>query len=86
MLEVVGTEGIAAAPDFTAVDVTIPLRISLGSNDQVKESRVEQIAVPDLYVEEVTHFSRCILEEQEPALSGYNGLLNQKILDAAMQG
>ena len=85
-IEVIGTEGIVSAPDFTAVDVTIPLRISLGSNDQLKDSKVEHIPVPDLYVEEVTHFSTCILENREPDLSGLNGLMNQKILDSAMQG
>ena len=85
-IEVIGTEGIVSAPDFTAVDVTIPLRISLGNNDQLKDSKVEHIPVPDLYVEEVTHFSACILENREPDLSGLNGLMNQKILDSAMQG
>lgn len=85
-IEIIGTEGIIAAPDFTAVDVTIPLRISLGSNDQIRDSRVENIAVPNLYIEEVSRFSSCILDDREPELSGMNGLINQRIIDSVMTG
>jgi predicted dehydrogenase len=37
-----------------------------------------------LYIEEVNHFSHCILNNATPVSPGENGLANQRVLDAAL--
>jgi 1,5-anhydro-D-fructose reductase (1,5-anhydro-D-mannitol-forming) len=83
--EVVGEEAVLSAPDFTIGETTLPLTVSLGRNDEPSTPRVEHVAVPNLYVEEITHFSDCILTNREPLLSGQNGLANQRVLDLVLQ-
>ena len=85
-IEVIGEEGIVQAPEFTATGLTLPLTTTLGRDDRPTETKVEQIPVPDLYVEEIRHFAECILHDKEPELSGWNGLQNQKLLDQVMPG
>ncbi|MGB6121905.1 MAG: Gfo/Idh/MocA family oxidoreductase [Bacteroidota bacterium] len=84
--EVVGEDAILSASDFTIGETTLPLTVSVGRNDEPADPKVEQVAVPNLYVEEITHFSDCILTDREPLLSGQNGLANQRILDQVLQG
>ncbi len=83
-VEIVGTEGVVSAYDFTVGERITPLTIIQGKTDQSTEERIEQMTVPNLYVEEITHFSDCILNKKDPLLSGENGLRNQIVLDAAM--
>jgi predicted dehydrogenase len=52
-----------------------------GSPDLIEEA----IDVPNLYVEEITHFSECILHDKEPLLTAQSALANQRVLDAAMR-
>jgi predicted dehydrogenase len=83
--EVVGEDAILSAADFTIGETTLPMTVSLGSHDEPAKARVEHVEVPNLYVEEITHFSDCILTNREPILSGQNGLANQRILDQVLQ-
>ncbi len=85
-IEIVGTEGVMSASGFTVGDRVTPLSIIRGKTDQTTEERTEQISVPNLYIEEIAHFSDCIVNNSEPILSGENGMRNQIVLDAAMQG
>ena len=64
--------------------LTIPLTIALAKDGE--GARVEKISVPNLYVEEITHFSNCILRGMEPISPGANGVANQRVLDEAMRG
>ena len=82
--EVVGESAILSAPDFTIGETTIPLTVSFGRDDEPTEPRVEHVTVPNLYVEEITHFSECILTDRDPLLSGANGLANQRVLDEVL--
>ncbi len=84
-IEIVGTEGGLSASNFTVGERVTPLTITRGGADGATEERVDQITVPNLYVEEVTHFSDCIVRGHEPVLTGENGLRNQLVLDAAMR-
>jgi 1,5-anhydro-D-fructose reductase (1,5-anhydro-D-mannitol-forming) len=84
-IEFVGTEGVVSAAHFTVGDRVTPLTILRGKDDQSTVERIEQITVRNLYVEEISHFSDCILNNREPLLSGDNGLRNQVVLDAAMR-
>jgi predicted dehydrogenase len=83
-LEVVGTEGVLSATHFTASSTTVQLNIERGHNDLPEGGRVEEIQVPNLYIEEVARFSECILNNREPFSPGLNGLMNQRVLDQAM--
>jgi len=83
--EVVGEDALLSAPEFTIGETTLPLTVSFGRDDEPAEPRVEHVTVPNLYVEEITHFSDCILTDREPLLSGLNGLENQRILDRVLQ-
>jgi 1,5-anhydro-D-fructose reductase (1,5-anhydro-D-mannitol-forming) len=83
-LEVIGSGGAASAFNFTLGDRTTPLTITRGRAGQTTEERIEQVAIPNLYIEEVTQFSDCIINGHEPPLSGENGLKNQVVLDVAM--
>ena len=83
-IEIVGEKGMMSSPEFTVGRTMIPLTITFGQEDQPTETHTEEIHVPDLYVEEITHFSECVLKGQDPASPGANGLANQRVLDQAM--
>ena len=83
-IEIVGTDALISASDFTVGERETPLTVTRGWKDQPEDVRVEKFVVPNLYVEEVSHFSDCILNNREPILSGLNGLQNQWVLDRAM--
>ena len=82
--EVIGEQGMLTSDEFTVGRTRIPLTITFGQRDVPTEVKVEEIDVPDLYVEEITHFSECIRAGREPISPGSNGLANQRILDQAM--
>ncbi len=83
-LEIIGTEAVLGADDFTLGSRTLHLDIHHRAEESSPRSTREEIAVPNLYVEEITHFSDCILENREPAIPGEVGLENQRLLDAVM--
>jgi 1,5-anhydro-D-fructose reductase (1,5-anhydro-D-mannitol-forming) len=83
-IEIIGTDGVISASEFTVGERETPLSITRGWKGEPADVRVEKIRVPNLYIEEVTHFSDCILNDREPVLSGLNGLRNQWVLDRAM--
>lgn len=79
-----GTEGSLRAEDFTVGSQTTELVIDLGTDAGPRRLTTEQIAVPNLYVEEIAHFCDCIRFHRQPLTPGENGLANQRILDRAM--
>jgi 1,5-anhydro-D-fructose reductase (1,5-anhydro-D-mannitol-forming) len=85
-LEVVGDDGIVSAADFSGGDFSARLELALGREESGFDHRSEMIPVPNLYVAEITHFCDAVLRGTPIELSGENGLANQRILDAAMQG
>jgi len=82
-IEVIGSDGALSATNFTLGDQTAMLEV-LQSSGEV--TRSEKIVIPNLYIEEVTHFSTCILENKLPHIPGEVGLQNQRVLDLALQG
>ncbi|HTP78984.1 MAG TPA: Gfo/Idh/MocA family oxidoreductase [Bacteroidota bacterium] len=85
-IEVLGTEGVLSASNFTLSNASLELALtkrSVGDEDGTKS--VEQIDVPNLYKEEVTIFSDCLISGNEPAIGGAVGLENQRILEQAVQ-
>ncbi len=86
VIEVIGTEGTMMATQFTLGDRTIPLHITTGREEGADAGRTEMINVPNLYVEEISRFSSCILNKTRVSIPGEVGLQNQKILNAALQG
>lgn len=84
LIELHGTEATLSATGFTTGSRTLELTIVRGESDRPGKVDVEKIAVPNLYIEEITHFSDCILKNLEPLLTGSNGLANQRVLDLAM--
>lgn len=85
-IEIIGTEGTLSAMDFTLGSKAIPLAITLGNKGVGGDTQTELIEVPNLYVEEINHFSSCILEKKVPLISGEVGMENQRILDLALKG
>lgn len=84
LIEIMGTEAILRADDFTLGSRTAHLDILRRTEQGSPEITREEISVPNLYVEQVTHFSNCILENSEPIVPGEIGLENQRLLDAIM--
>lgn len=84
VLEIVGTEGTVIVEDFTLSNRSLTLRIGHRTDGAPFRSEQREIAVPDLYVEEVTAFSRCIIEDLESPVPGAVGVELQKILDLSM--
>jgi 1,5-anhydro-D-fructose reductase (1,5-anhydro-D-mannitol-forming) len=84
LLEIIGTEGVITAPDFTSGDLTGRLTLTRGKGDRPADVVTEEIPVPNLYIEEATLFTDWILGGEEPELTGSNGLLNQRIIDRAL--
>ena len=85
-IEIVGTEGILSAYNFTLGSKTTTLQIALRTDGTILKSEEETIAVPNLYVEEITSFSSSIIHNTDPAIPGNVGLENQRVLDLAMAG
>ena len=83
-LEIMGTDGVLSASRFTIGSTALRLTVERGHEDRPGESRAEEIEVPNLYIEEITHFAECILNNREPVSPGENGLINQAVLDKAV--
>ncbi len=85
-IEVLGTKGTLFANQFTLGDRTIALTVTTGGLPPDGDQKTETISVPNLYIEEVNHFSSCILNKKRPSIPGEVGLHNQVVLDAALKG
>jgi predicted dehydrogenase len=83
-VEILGTEARISAIDFTINAAPAELTIEPRSEKRPPDAIVEQFAVPDLYADEVNHFSDCIINNREPVLSALSALHNQRVLDAVM--
>jgi 1,5-anhydro-D-fructose reductase (1,5-anhydro-D-mannitol-forming) len=84
-IRIIGTTGILSAEDFTTGSRTLELVCRRGKEGKVAEEEIERIEIPNLYVEEITHFSECIQTGTDPLSPGSNGLRNQVVLDAVME-
>lgn len=82
-VSVLGTEARITTLDFTVGGRTSELRIERRGSSGPPEVAVEQIEVPNLYIEEVDAFSACILDNTDPPLDTADALGNQRILDLA---
>ncbi|MDP2885130.1 MAG: Gfo/Idh/MocA family oxidoreductase [Ignavibacteria bacterium] len=85
-IEVIGTEGLASSHDFTLSESRITLDVIRKTNGSATRKESADFDVPNLYIEEVTSFSQCILDGTESPVPGSAGLQHQKVLDAAMEG
>jgi D-xylose 1-dehydrogenase (NADP+, D-xylono-1,5-lactone-forming) len=85
-IEVIGEKGLLSAENFSWSNNTLILKVLLGGNDKITESREETFIVPNLYENEVTLFSECILNNTASPIPGEEGLKNQRVLDEAMKG
>ncbi len=85
-IEFIGTKGIISAYGFTQNSTTIHLRLTMGKDGKEEPASVEEIAVPNLYIEQISRFSANIIDNTEPFAPGIVGLKNQIVLDAAMRG
>ncbi|MEO8167962.1 MAG: Gfo/Idh/MocA family oxidoreductase, partial [bacterium] len=83
-LDILGTEARMTVADFTVGGRRASLKIDRRAGNDLPDSTIEEIDVPNLYVEEVTLFSECILNDVHPPLTALNALHNQRVLDAAM--
>jgi predicted dehydrogenase len=86
LLEVVGSEGLAYAYDFTAAEQSTSLHTEKKHGATASEPESLSIHIPNLYVEEISAFSRCIIENTPSPIPGIEGIENQKVLDLAMNG
>lgn len=86
LLEVVGTEGLAYAYDFTGSDQPTVLHVGKRAAAATPKTESVSIHVPNLYIEEVSAFSRCIMEDTPSPVPGIEGIENQKVLDLALNG
>ncbi|HTP11983.1 MAG TPA: Gfo/Idh/MocA family oxidoreductase [Bacteroidota bacterium] len=85
-IEILGTKGSLFANQFTLGSRKAELTVTSGDLPPHGEQRVETIDVPNLYVEEINHFSSCILNNTKPSIPGEVGLENQRVLDEALKG
>lgn len=84
-IEILGTEARVTAIDFTVGGRVSELKIEKRNPASNPDLITEQIDVPNLYVEEVNHFSDSILNGSPALMTAENGLLNQRTLDAALR-
>jgi len=85
-IEFIGTKGIISAYGFTQNSTSISLRITMGKDGKEEPSTTEDIAVPNLYIDQISKFSANIIDDTDPFAPGSVGLKNQIVLDAAMRG
>lgn len=84
-LEILGTEARMSAIDFTVGSRRAILKIDRRIGNDLPNTTIEEIEVPNLYVDEVTLFSECILNNIDPPLTAASALQNQRVLDAAIE-
>ncbi|MER3522536.1 MAG: hypothetical protein C4326_00340 [Ignavibacteria bacterium] len=84
-IEIIGTEARLSALDFTVGERRTGLLIERRTASGTIERVVETFDIPNLYVEEINHFSSCLLQDTEPVLNAHNALANQRVLDEAMR-
>lgn len=84
-IEIVGTEARLSTLDFTLGERRTRLRIERRNAHGSRGLFSELLAIPNLYVEEINHFSDCILHDRTPLLSAENALANQRVLDEVMR-
>ncbi|HUI64051.1 MAG TPA: Gfo/Idh/MocA family oxidoreductase [Bacteroidota bacterium] len=84
LFEIIGTEGIITVSDFQCVDRLGRLTIMQGRGEKPSTVNVEEIFVPNLYVDEISMFTDWILGGAEVEIDGANGLANQRVIDKAM--
>lgn len=84
-IRITGTNGILSAEDFTQGARTLELTFQQGRGGVLAGLSTERVEVPNLYVEEITHFSDCIMNDSEHLSPGENGLRNQRVLDAVLE-
>jgi len=85
-IEIVGTDGLAHATDFTLSATQVRLYITRRTETIETEEETIDIDIPNLYVDEVTAFSNCILNDSDSPVPGAAGLHSQKVLDLALKG
>lgn len=86
VIEIVGTEGRVVVEDFTQSARNLTLHVGRRRDGAHLNSEQREIVIPNLYVEEVTAFSRCIIENLESPVPGTVGIKLQKVLDLSMAG
>jgi xylose dehydrogenase (NAD/NADP) len=84
-IEFIGSKGSVSAYNFTPSNVKTTLEIKFGKEGSLDRVVKEEFEIPDLYQLEITHFSDCIINRKEPAISGESALQNQQVLDAALR-
>lgn len=84
-LRIMGTEGILSAEDYTVGSRMLELTFLEGKEGVQAAVRTERVEVPNLYVEEISHFSECITRGLAHVSPGESGLANQRVLDAVME-
>ncbi|MDE3058525.1 MAG: Gfo/Idh/MocA family oxidoreductase [Bacteroidota bacterium] len=84
-VEIIGTQGSVSASDFTHNNAIVPLTVNLCKDGKKEKTEIEEIEIPNLYVDEITNFSESILKNTEPLVPGSVGFQNQIVLDAAMK-
>jgi predicted dehydrogenase len=85
-IEIMGTEGVASAEDFTMNDRRLTLHVGIRTDGTALKSEDQEVIIPNLYIEEITAFSKCILDNTESPVPGTVGLHHQKVLDLALRG
>jgi 1,5-anhydro-D-fructose reductase (1,5-anhydro-D-mannitol-forming) len=85
-IEIIGTEGLAQATDFTLSATRVRLIITRRTETVETTDETLDIDIPNLYIEEVTAFSNCILHDSDSPVPGVAGWHNQKVLDKALEG
>lgn len=83
-IEFIGSKGSVSAYNFTPSNVPATLEIKYGNSGTLDRVMKEEFNIPDLYQLEITHFSDCIMNGKEPAISAASVLHNQQILDIAL--
>lgn len=85
-IEIIGTDGLAQATNFTLSATRVRLNITRRTETIDTTRETIDIDVPNLYVDEVTAFSNCILNDNDSPVPGTAGWHNQKVLDLALEG
>ncbi|MGA3244787.1 MAG: Gfo/Idh/MocA family oxidoreductase [Bacteroidota bacterium] len=85
-IEIIGTDGLASSTDFTLSATRVRLNVIHRTDTIETEEQTIDFNVPNLYVDEVTAFSDCILNGMESPVPGKEAWHHQKVLDLALRG
>jgi 1,5-anhydro-D-fructose reductase (1,5-anhydro-D-mannitol-forming) len=86
VFEIIGSKGSLTCHNFSMSKFSPALSLTVMEQPEQPATEEFSIGAGNLYAAEIDHFSQCIMDGSDLLIPGEEGLRNQIVLDAAMEG